>query len=222
MNTTSIPPLTIGQFMAPGGLNLSTLGLNPANPNADRVADALAELRKKAVKATKSPMRIRQTVPGLTPAEAKELGACMVSSQFSVGMGINGRKMALEIAVRLADALDAFHGYLDMLLAVELNFDNAASYVDDRCWASTPRHIQNLVKEVAQAEHRAAIKQVRQEIANLTAMLDQVDAIGGVALELFERRRMQRAGVRPRAIDKAISEMKADGRIPMQKGGVPA
>ena len=217
MNPTSIAALSVPQFAA-AGINLARLGLNPTDPTADRVRDGLTALRQSMPqKATKGPVNIRQTVPGLAPADAKELAHAIVNSQLAEGMGIDGKKVALEVAVRLADALDAFHGYFDMMDAVPLDLSNVAGYVDLRCWAATPRHVQQLVEQYAEADRKRNMKQINQEIANLTAMLDQVDRTGGTALELFERRRMQREGLRPRAIDKAIATMKVDGRIPAAK-----
>ncbi|MFC7669320.1 hypothetical protein ACFQT0_19630 [Hymenobacter humi] len=164
-------------------------------------------------------MSIRQTMPGLNAADAKELAQCIVNSQLAEGIGIEGKKVALEVAVRLADLLDAYHGYHDMMDAVPLDLSNPADYVDARTWAATPGHVKKLVEQYALAERTSSMRHINQEIANLTAMLDQVDRIGGTALELFERRRMQREGIRPKAIDKAIAEMKADGRIPVKKEG---
>jgi hypothetical protein len=220
MNPTSIPGLTVPEFNG-YPLNLATLGLDLSNPEADRVRDGLDALRSKALKATKGPVSIRKVIPGLNPREAQALGQAISRSQFSAGVGIEGKKIALEIAVRIADTLDAFYGYKDRMAAVVPDLSDVGSYVDERCWAATPRHLQNLVRESAVAAHKASLKHIDQEIDFLTTMLNEVDAIGGVALELFERRRMQRAGVRPKAIEVAIAEMKADGRIPVKQEGGP-
>ena len=201
------------------GINLATLGLNPANPTADRVRDGLAALRSQALKATKAPVRVRQTVPGLTSTDARQLAHAINNKQLSEGMGADGKKVALEVAVRLADTLDAYHGYFDMLDKVPLDLRDVAGYVDPRTWAATPRHVQQLVEQYMVTDRKRTMKQVQQEITNQLAMLHQVDNVGGMALELFERRRMQRQGLRPRAIDAAIAEMKADGRIPEAREG---
>ncbi len=218
MKTTAIPALKLPEFQATG-INLATLGLNPANPAADRVRDALANLRTQHLKATKAPVRIKQTVPGLTVEDAKKLAHAINNKQLSDGIGADGKKVALEVAVRLADTLDAYHGYFDLMDAVPLDLRDVGSYVDPRCWAATPRHVQQLVEQFMETDRKLTMKQVKQEIENLTAMLHQVDNVGGLALELFERRRLQREGVRPKAIEKAIAEMKADGRIPAAKEG---
>ena len=218
MKTTATPALTMPEFNA-AGINLATLGLNPANPAADRVLDGLAALRSRVIKATKSPLRIKQTMPGLTVDDAKQLAHAINNKQLSDGMGADGKKVALEVAVRLADTLDAYHGYFDMLDKVPLDLSDLAGYVDPRTWAATPRYIQQLVEQNMVADRKLTMKQVQQEITNLMAMLHQVDQVGGMALELFERRRMERQGLRKRAIEKTIAEMKADGRIPEAKEG---
>ncbi|MDO7849208.1 hypothetical protein Q5H92_22785 [Hymenobacter sp. M29] len=219
MKTTATPALTMPEFKA-AGINLATLGINLADPAADRVRDGLAALRTRSLtKATDSRMRIKQTMPGLTPTDAKQLAHAINNKQMSDGMGAEGKKVALEVAVRLADTLDAYHGYFDMLDAVPLDLSDVASYVDPRTWAATPRHVQQLVPQFMETDRKLTMKQVRQEIENLMAMLHQVDNVGGIGLELFERRRLQREGLLPKAIEKVIAEMKADGRIPAAKEG---
>jgi hypothetical protein len=218
MKNTAIPALGIPDFNA-AGINLATLGLNPTNPAADRVKLGLQALRSTPIKATKSPVHIKQTLPGLNIADAKALGEAISNSQFSQGIGVDGKKVALEVAVRLADVLDVYHAYRDLMASVPLDLSNVESYVDPRCWAATPPQCKNLVRMTAEAAHKGSLKDIDREIASLTSMLDQLDRIGGTALELFERRRMQREGLRPTAINKAIAQMKADGRIPAAKEG---